>query len=167
MGSADGAASGENSQCVCAFRLLSVFLQDASVACLRSSEVDGATLLELTADDLRSIGITVLGQYKKILRQRDALTLSTAAAARTDIIAPKDLQLVSARVFSRRLPHRTSRSSVFLLFFLVHFLYGPQFAVYFTLLLQSANYMGNCRFFLLFLGDGFFFLLSYSSRIIY
>ena len=32
----------------------------------------GATMLELSQDDLIGIGITVLGQYKKLLREREA-----------------------------------------------------------------------------------------------
>ena len=48
-------------------------LGETVIQSLTESEIDGMTLMEVTEDDLKSIGITVLGQYKKILRERDAL----------------------------------------------------------------------------------------------
>ena len=46
---------------------------DKAAEAFEANEVDGETLLELSKEDLKEIGISSLGHYKKVLRERDAI----------------------------------------------------------------------------------------------
>ncbi len=70
-------------------------LQLASAADLfAANEVDGATLMDLSADDLKGIGVTQLGVWKKILRERDQMKSKTKIAMSGDMIPDDHLELV-------------------------------------------------------------------------
>jgi hypothetical protein len=62
-------------------RARSIGIPEESIGLLVKNEVDGACLRELSQDDLRDLGIIVLGQYKKILRQRDVMLSSSSSSS--------------------------------------------------------------------------------------
>src|SRR5690242_13969797 len=51
--------------------------------------IDGEILRELTADDLRELGVTLVGHRRKILRAIAALRDAEVAAAATSAVAPR------------------------------------------------------------------------------
>jgi hypothetical protein len=59
-----------------------------------SNEVDGATLFELSAEDIRGMGVTQLGVWKKILRERDQIKNRSRVSLGGDMIPHDQLELV-------------------------------------------------------------------------
>ncbi len=60
-----------------------------------ANEVDGATLLELSAEDIRGMGVAQLGVWKKILRERDQVkSRSKLSLGGGDMIPDEHLELV-------------------------------------------------------------------------
>lgn len=67
---------------------------DNAAEAFQANEVDGETLLELSKEDLKEIGISSLGHYKKVLRERDAILNESGVDDDANFIPASQITLV-------------------------------------------------------------------------